>query len=94
MNQAITLQPRDDVCRSMGFRSKSLLYNLIGQGLMTPSVSIGKRSVAWPSNEVQKIAAARVAGCSDEEIQELVVALLEERANLKRQILNGEANGN
>ena len=63
-----------------GYRSNASIYNLIRAGLWTAPVSIGQRSVGWPSDEVQTINAARIAGKSDEQIRELVKRLHAKRA--------------
>jgi prophage regulatory protein len=55
---------------------RSTLYNLISEGLFTKPVCItSKKAVAWPSNEVYAINAARIAGQSETEIRELVTRL-------------------
>jgi len=46
---------------------------------MTPPVKLGERCAAWPSHEISKINAARIAGKSDEEIRELVAELKRQR---------------
>ena len=56
----------------MGWRSDASLYNDIRAGLFTTGVAIGQRSKGWSDYEVKAIAAARIAGKSDEEIRELV----------------------
>ena len=56
----------------MGWRSDASLYNDIRAGLFTTGVAIGQRSKGWPDYEVKAIAAARIAGKTDEEIRELV----------------------
>lgn len=58
-----------------GHRSHASVYNNIRVGLFTKPVLIGQRSVGWPSDEVQAITAARIAGKSDAEIRELVIRL-------------------
>ena len=55
-----------------GHRSHASIYNAIKAGTFTKPVQIGKRSVGWPSDEVQAINAARIAGKSDSDIRELV----------------------
>jgi len=55
--------------------SRSTHYLRISQGLFTKPVSLGPRSVGWPSSEVAAINAARIAGKSDEEIRTLVLKL-------------------
>jgi len=62
-----------------GGRSRSAHYQDIDDGLWTPPVRIGKRTVGWPSDETDRLVAARVAGLSDEEIRQLVRRLLYER---------------
>lgn len=59
--------------------SRSTIYLRIAQGLWTKPVSLGGRSVGWPANEVAALNAARIAGKSDQEVKDLVVALLAER---------------
>jgi prophage regulatory protein len=58
-----------------GHKSHASIYNAIKAGLFTKSVPIGQRSVGWPSDEVQAINAARIAGNSEAEIRELVKQL-------------------
>jgi prophage regulatory protein len=47
----------------------------VSQGLWTKPVSLGARAVGWPSDEVDVLNAARIAGKSDDEIRELVSKL-------------------
>lgn len=54
---------------------RSSIYNLIANRLLTRPVSLGLRSVGWPSYEIDLIFAARVAGKSDDEIKTLVSEL-------------------
>ncbi len=55
--------------------SRSTLYLRIAHGVFTHPVSLGGRAVGWPAHEVAALNAARIAGQSDEEIQELVLKL-------------------
>jgi prophage regulatory protein len=57
-------------------------YKLIKDGLMTQGVEQGAHSRGWPDYEVQAIAAAIIAGQSDDEIRALVKQLIEHRKNL------------
>lgn len=57
-------------------------YDLIKNELMTPGVSLGVHSRGWPDYEIQAIAAARIAGQSDDEIKALVKQLIEHRKKL------------
>ncbi len=63
--------------------SRSTIYMRITQGLWTKPVSLGARAVGWPSNEVDAINVARIAGKSDNEIRDLVSKLEAERKTIK-----------
>jgi prophage regulatory protein len=65
-----------------GHRSHASIYNAIKAGTFTKPVQIGQRSVGWPSDEVQAINAARIAGKSETEIKELVNRLHAKRTEL------------
>ena len=55
--------------------SRSTIYLRVSQGLWTKPVSLGPRAVGWPSDEVDAINGARIAGKSEEEIRFLVARL-------------------
>jgi prophage regulatory protein len=55
-------------------------YEWISKGLMTPGVALGARTVGWPEHELLAIAAARIAGKSDDEIRALTRQLVADRA--------------
>ena len=55
--------------------SRSTIYLRVSQGLWTRPVSLGARAVGWPSDEVEAINAARIAGNTDDEIRVLVKKL-------------------
>ena len=65
-----------------GHKSHASIYNAIKAGLFTTGVAIGQRSKGWPSEEVQAINAARIAGKSETEIKELVIRLHAQRVEL------------
>ena len=65
-----------------GHRSHASIYNAIKAGLFPTGVAIGQRSKGWPSDEVQAINAARIAGKSEAEIRELVKRLHAKRTEL------------
>ena len=65
-----------------GHRSHASIYSAIKAGLFTTGVAIGQRSVGWPSDEVNAINAARIAGKSEAEIRELVSRLHAKRTEL------------
>lgn len=77
---------RIETCKAhSGYRSTASIYNNIRNGLWTKAVSIGVRSVGWPSDEVEAINSYRIAGASDEQIRELVKLLHEKRTELINQ---------
>lgn len=55
--------------------SRSTIYLRVSQGLWTKPVSLGARAVGWPSDEVEAINTARIAGDTDDEIRVLVKEL-------------------
>ena len=63
--------------------SRSTIYLRIAQGLWTKPVSLGARAVGWPSNEVEAINTARIAGKTDEEVRALVAKLEAARKGAK-----------
>ena len=65
-----------------GWRSDASAYNSIRAGVLTTGVAIGQRSRGWPDYEVKAIAAARIAGRSDEEVRHLVQELHAKRSEL------------
>lgn len=72
---------RIETCRAAaGYRSSTSIRNLIREGLWTDPVPIGERSVGWPSDEVEAINTARVAGASADQIRALVQRLHAKRA--------------
>jgi len=71
-----------EVKRILGHRADASVYNAIRDGLFTTGVAIGQRAKGWPDYETQAIAAARVAGQSEEEIRSLVKVLHAKRSEL------------
>ena len=74
----------------MGWRSDASQYNAIREGLFTAGVAIGQRSKGWPDYEVKAIAAARIAGKTDDEIRELVLVLHAKRVELGVRLNGGD----
>jgi prophage regulatory protein len=70
----IVLMRLDSVKQATG-KSRSTIYRNIKAGLFTKPVQIGGERVAWPSNEIQAINQARIAGKSDSDIKKLVISL-------------------
>ncbi len=60
--------------------SRSTFYSQIAEGLITKPVNIGVRAVGWPSNEIEAILNARIAGKTPNEIKALVLDLGKLRA--------------
>lgn len=63
-------------------KKKSSIYRDIREGLLTRPVSVGARSVGWPSHEIGEILSARIAGKSDDEIKALVKKLTAQRVQI------------
>jgi prophage regulatory protein len=59
--------------------SKGTLNSQVKSGTFPPPVSIGARAIAWPSNEVDKVIRARVAGVCEDGLRELVRQIVNER---------------
>jgi prophage regulatory protein len=70
-----------------GHRSHASIYNAVRAGMFTKPVQIGPRSVGWPSEEVQAINAARIAGKSDADIKALVNRLHAKREALALELV-------
>ncbi len=70
------------VLAETGYRSHASIYTAIKSGLFTAAVKLSERSVGWPSEEVQAINAARIAGHTDDQIKALVNRLHAKRTEL------------
>lgn len=53
-------------------KTRTPFYNDLKAGLLPPLIKLGPRAVGVPSNEIEAIARARIAGKTDEEIRALV----------------------
>lgn len=60
-------------------KRKSSTYRDVEKGFLSPPVQIGARAVGWPDNEIDAVIAARIAGRTNDELRELVAALVEAR---------------
>jgi prophage regulatory protein len=69
-----TILRRKQVEAETGY-SRSTIYLRMSQRLWTKPVRLGPRSVGWPAAEVAALNAARIAGCTDDEIRALVAHL-------------------
>jgi prophage regulatory protein len=74
LKMADTIQRLRAIMSSTGL-SRSSIYLRIAKGIFTKPVSLGGRAVGWPSSEVAALNAAWIAGKSDAEVRELVLAL-------------------
>lgn len=59
--------------------SRTTLYDRIAKGLMTRPVKQGPRLSAWPSNEIEAINRATIAGASPDALRALVADLERQR---------------
>lgn len=66
---------------------KSSFYSQISEGLLPPSIQLGKRSVGWLESEINAVICARIQGKSEEEIKSLVQNLVNNRKNLVQGVL-------
>jgi len=83
---SLTLDRSPDARAVFGNLPTSTWHEWIASGLMVPGVAIGARSVAYPRHELQAIAAARIAGKSDDEIKALVQNMVAARATLPEKV--------
>lgn len=68
------IQRLPDVLSTFGV-SRSHIYQQVKDGLFIKPIRLGKRAVGWPSNEVNTLLSARIAGQSSEQIKLLVSTL-------------------
>ena len=76
----ITLTDKSVAMERIGARS-SKFHVLIREGLMVPPVHVG-RSARFPAHEINVIAAAHMAGVSDDKIRALVADLVAKRPEI------------
>ncbi|WP_108651254.1 helix-turn-helix transcriptional regulator [Dongshaea marina] len=72
---------RPETLKMLGL-SNTVLYGRINDGLVPPPVSLGGRSVAWVSTELDAVMAAMVNGSNPDELRNLVRELVERRQEL------------
>lgn len=63
--------------------SRSTHYADIQRGLWTKPVALGPQATAWPKHEVDALQAARLRGCTEDEIRALVDELHEKRKEVQ-----------
>jgi len=74
----ISLQRSRVVCDRLG-KGRATLHNDIHDGLMPPPIQLGSRWSAWPSDEIDQIIRARIAGWDKAQLRELVKQLVARR---------------
>lgn len=62
--------------------SRATIYSRIQAGLLPKPVKHGERISVWPSDEVEAVTKATIAGKSDDDIKALVADLERQRANV------------
>lgn len=75
LSSSQTLYRRPHLQARLGNIGRSTVYHHMEIGLLPSPVKIGPRAVGWPSDEIEAIIAARIAGHSDDEIKALVSRL-------------------
>lgn len=81
MSAGYTIKRSKEARGQFGGTANSTWYEWIARGLMTPGIALGWRSVGWPAHELDAIAAARIAGKTEDELRALVRDLIAARAH-------------
>lgn len=68
-----------DTCRRLGGMGLSTLYAHIDRGLFVKPVALSRRFVVFPTDEVDAIINARVAGADDDAVKAIVSGLMDAR---------------
>lgn len=63
---------------------KTTLYARISQGTFPPPVKFGSHMSAWPKHEVEAIMGAIMQNATEDELREVVVQLVKQRAKSRR----------
>ncbi len=74
---------RADLLSRLGI-GRSQSYLMEEKGLLPPPVRLTERSVGWPSDEIDLLVDARIAGDSDQVIRQLVTEMVEMRKCRRR----------
>ena len=74
----ISLQRANVVCKRLS-RCRATIHSDVRQGTLTPPIAIGRRWSAWPSDEIDAIARARIAEFTDDDLRALVKDLVAKR---------------
>jgi prophage regulatory protein len=62
--------------------SRTSIQRAVANGILPRAVAVSERCRAWPSNEIDAVLQARIAGRSDEELRELVRAMIAAREHV------------
>lgn len=89
MQTSYTIKRGKDARAQFGIAS-STFYEWIARGLMPPGIALGWRSVGWPARELDAIAAARIAGKTEDEIRALVRDLIAARTTAETDVASDE----
>lgn len=77
-NTNIKVIRKPEACLLAGLSNTSL-FEQIKAGIFPPSISLGTRAVGFIFHEIQALLAARSVGKSDDELREIVKALIKQR---------------
>jgi prophage regulatory protein len=85
-NNELKVIRKPEVCNLAGISNTSL-FEQTKSGLFPPPISIGARAVGFISHEIQTVLAARSVGKSDDEIRQIVKALIKQRETSTNDLL-------
>jgi prophage regulatory protein len=83
---ALKVIRKPEACRLAGLSNTSL-YEQTRAGIFPPPISLGARAVGFISHEIQAVLAARSVGKSDDEIRQIVKALIKQRETSANDLL-------
>ena len=66
--------------------SRATFYKQVKDGLLPTQIHLGANSVAWLHHELEMILSARISGCSDSELKDMVSKIINNRKKLKDEI--------
>ena len=78
---SLKIERRPAVLERIGL-SRSTLHSRIQTGLWCPAISLGARAVGFLEHETDELIAAHINGYSSDQLRELVINLVAERATL------------
>lgn len=77
---------KPEACDRAGLSNTSL-FEQTKAGLFPPPISLGSRAVGFISHEIQAVISARSVGKSDDEIRQIVKALIKQREQSANDLL-------